>query len=199
MLGFSPPFFLSKFTWKFCNNSSAPVAFSASAGLPSKPSWMGQEHKQAVACSLCRALVLQLTSFAASLLIPSQVPQEPLLWQIPFGFTGPWGGLLGANWHSPPISHVQGNLQTALRGSPSPAPNRLLLLPPLSDASSPFPADLPESGEMWKVKDKTGFYRARGAFLYRKEGNTSVGFYFFSPSSSKKYKGTLCLKCECRL
>lgn len=47
-----------------------------------------------------------------------------------------WGG----TWHSPPISHVQDNLQTALKGSPSPATNRLLLLPPLSDASSPFPS-----------------------------------------------------------
>lgn len=79
----------------------------------------------------------------------SQVPREPLLWQIPFGFTGPRGGAVGAPWHGPPISHVKSNLQAALRGSPSPAPNRLLLLPPLSAGIGRlFPADLPARGEM---------------------------------------------------
>lgn len=51
-LRFSPPFFLSKFTWKFRNNSAA-VAFSVSAGLCSKPSWSHQEPESSGQTSNC--------------------------------------------------------------------------------------------------------------------------------------------------
>lgn len=80
------------------------------------------------------------------------------------------------------ISHVKSNLQAALRGSPSPAPNRLLLLPPLSAGIGRlFPADLPARGEMWKVRDKNVFYRVRGSFLVQKGRKYLCGILFFSP------------------
>lgn len=82
-------------------------------------------QRQALVCSQRRpvpsglpALRRRRPSFSQ---VP-QVPREPLLWQIPFGFTGPRGGAVGATWHGPPSSHVQSNLQTALGGSRSPGP-----------------------------------------------------------------------------
>lgn len=105
-------------------------------------------------------------------------------------------GAVGATWQGPPVSHVRSNLQTALGGSPSPAPNRLLLLPALSAGIRRFSPQLTclRVARCEKLETKMVSPDGGGAFLYRKEGNTSVGFYFFSPpSSSKKYKETLSL------
>lgn len=56
---------------------------------------------------------------------------------------------MGAAWQGPLISHVNSDLQTALGGSRSPAPHRLLLVPPLSVGVGRLsPADLPARGEM---------------------------------------------------
>lgn len=60
-----------------------------------------------------------------------QSPPEPLLWQIPFGLTGPRGGAVGATWQGPPISHIRSNLQSAVGGSLSPAPQRAAPVPPI--------------------------------------------------------------------
>ena len=83
-------------------------------------------------------------------LILSQVPREALLWQIPFGFKGPRGGaagLLGVAPQSPMLGATC--VPAALGGSASPAPNRLLLFPPIvCGIGRLFPADLPASGEM---------------------------------------------------
>lgn len=126
----------------------------------------------------------------------SQVPREPLLWQIPFGFTRPRGGAVGAAWHGPPLSHVRSNLQTAQEGaSAQPWAGRCYAPPPLSAGIGRLsPADLPASGEMWKVRDKNGLSRRRGSFLVQKGRKYLCGILFFSPpSSSKKYKETLSL------
>lgn len=83
-----------------------------------------------VVCSLRRACALQDTGFAAPSADPFlQSPPEPLLWQIPFGLTGPRGGAVGAAWQSPPISHIRSNLQSAVGGSLSPAPQQAAPVP----------------------------------------------------------------------
>lgn len=128
----------------------------------------------------------------------TQVPWEPLLWQIPFGFTGPRGGGRGGPLAGPtslPRSEQFTN-RSRREPEPEPGPNRLLLLPALSAGIRRFSPQLTclRVARCEKLETKMVSPDGGGAFLYRKEGNTSVGFYFFSPpSSSKKYKETLSL------
>lgn len=62
--------------------------------------------------------------------ITSEFPWEPLLWQIPFGFTRPKGGKLGMDHKSLTLGTICKPRTEAARVRPQ---NRLLLLVPLSE------------------------------------------------------------------
>lgn len=92
-------------------------------------------------------------------------------------------------WHCPPISHVQDHLQTALRGSPGPTtPSRRPHKHHCLHGACLFPADLPESGEMWKVRDKLASTEGGELSCTERKEIPLWDFIFFPSSSSKKKK-----------
>lgn len=92
-------------------------------------------------------------------------------------------------WHCPPISHVQDHLQTALRGSPGPTtPNRRPHKHHCLHRACLFPADLPEKGEMWKVRDKLASTEGGELSCTERKEIPLWDFIFFPSSSSKKKK-----------
>lgn len=192
------------FTGKSQNNFSAAVVFSVSIGLFFKPLWSHLEPASSADTSSrlfptrgpCPP-VYQLCTPTHPRLIPSQAPWGPLLWQISQGLQEGCWGPLGTAHQSPTFGSICKLLSEGVRVRPQTGCScyhhclQIGLL---------FPADLPVSGKMRKVRDKTGFYGARGSFLVQKGRKYLCGIlFFFPPSSSKKYKETLCLKCECRL
>lgn len=128
-------------------------------------------------------------------LILSQVPREALLWQIPFGFKGPRGGASGLLGVAPQSPMLGATCQPLAEGARA-RPRTGCSWPPtpiVCGIGRLFPADLPASGEMWKVRDKNGLYRVRGSFLVQKGRKYLCGILFPPHPSSKKYKEALCL------
>lgn len=97
---------------------------------------------------------------------------------------GPWGAVGHGVIPQSPTLRVTCKLPW--RESWAQPPNRLSLFHCLRDRGVFSQLTCLQVERCGKVRDKNGLYRVR-AFLYRKEGNTSVGFYF-SPSSSKNTK-----------
>lgn len=141
--------------------------------------------------------VYQLCAPTHPRLIPSQAPWRPLLWQISQGLQEGCWGPLGTAHQSPTFS---GQFANCSRREPESSPEQAAPVTTIVYRSVFFSQlTCLWVGRWGKLETKLVSTERGGAFLYRKEGNTSVGFYFFPPSSSKKYKETLCLKCECRL
>lgn len=195
--------FLCNFTWKFQNNSSflCHLVFSGSIGLfLSLHGPMLSHHCSAETSGylfptqgLCPPVYIRALRLPR--LILSQVPLEPLLWQIPFGLTGPRGGAVGATWQGPPIPHIRSNLQTALGGSSSPARTGCSCSPPhcLREWGA-----FPQLTCLWverceKLRDKNGFYRRRGSFLVQKGRKYLCGILFPRPFIQKIQRHSLSL------
>lgn len=127
------------------------LALSGSSGSRWKSAWPDAEAaslcRQAAVCS-SRAWVLQCTVLQLPGLSLSQVPWEPLLWRIPFGFTGPRGGAarpLGRAPQSPTLGATCKLLSEGARAQPSTGCSRY---PIVCGVGRLFPADLPVRGEM---------------------------------------------------
>lgn len=104
---------------------------------------------------------------------------------------GPWGPL-GTAPHSPTF----GAIYKLLRRERAPSPERVAVTPPphCLRGSGAFPQlTCLRVARCEKLETKMVSPDGGGAFLYRKEGNTSVGFYFFLPPLHPKNTKRLCL------
>lgn len=124
---------------------------------------------------------------------------KPLLWRIPFGFTGPGRGqgTLGTAPQSP-------TFRTICKLLSERAPDQPLTDAPVSAIVCPWLAfsqlTCLRVGRCEKLESNELPPR-EGSFLGQKGRKYLCGISFFFPSSSskKKYKETLCLKRERRL
>lgn len=130
----------------------ALIYFEALSG----PIWsLWPQQRQALPCSqtghrqACRVPTTQPYVHRP----PPQAPLEAAFVADSIWFHRTWKRTRDT-WHCPPISHVQDHLQTALGASPRPTPNRRSRKRHCLPMACLFPADLPESGEMWKVRVK---------------------------------------------
>lgn len=195
-LGFSQMFSFCRFAGTSQDSPSflgRRFAFSGSDGSVGKPAaaWCsGSIALQTSNClfpeqGLCPPLYW-LCSFPR--LIFSQVPREPLLWQIPLGFTGPRGGAagpLGTAPQSPTLGAVCKRRAEGAGGQPGTGCSCYRIVCGVRVLSQPtcLRAERCEKLETKMVPAEWG-----GAFLHRKEGNTSVGFYFSPPLHPKNTK-----------
>lgn len=108
------------------------------------------------------------------------------------GLQAGWWGPLGRAHQSPTLGAI---CKLLLEGAQAQPRTGCPCSPPIVCRIGRLsPADLPASGEMWKVRDKNGFYRGRGKLSCTERKEIPLwDFIFFPPSSSKKYKETLCL------
>lgn len=169
----------------FRTSSLLQVAFSGSVGLFLKPQWFDFEP-----ASLCRDKQLlvrhtepvpscyQLCSFLSWSLLKAPGSHfcgrfHLVSQRLEKGQRGP----LGLVHQSPTLGAICKPLSGAR--SLELGRNRLLLLPPLSQDPFAFSQlTCLRVGKCEKLETKLVSSEWGGAFLYRKEGNTSVGFYF---------------------
>lgn len=124
--------------------------------------------------------------------ITSEFPWEPLLWQIPFGFTRPKGGRLGIDHKSLTLGTICKPQTEAARVRPQ---NRLLLLVPLSErdwfAISQMTCLCVERCE--KLETKMFSTEWGGSFLVQKGRKYLCGILFFPLFIQKIQRGPLSL------
>ena len=123
----------------------------------------------------------------------SQVPWEPLLWQIPFGFKGPWEGQRGHLAWSPQSPTLRVTCRLPWR-EPKPSPKQAAPVLPIVCGPGVFSKlTCLQVERCEKLGTKMVSTEWGRAFLYRKEGNTSVGFYFHPLSIQKIQRDSLSL------
>lgn len=164
------------------------------SGSPRGPRWSPPQSTETSGCLSGQGLCPPVTGYQAPLADPFSSPREALLWPIPFGLTGPRGGVVGAAWQGPPISHIRSILQTGPGGSSSPAPGQAAPVPPLCAGIGRLsPVDLPASGDMWKVKRQKWFLQREGERSCTERKEIPLWDFFPPSSSSKKYRDSLSL------
>ena len=189
-LGFSQMFFLRKFIGKFQNNSLVLCVF--------RQRWFTFEGRGRCRGSITlqtrsrlfpeQGLCPPLCRLCSSLGWSSQVPWEPLLWQIPFGFKGPREGRRGHLAWSPQSPTLRVTCRLPWR-EPEPNPKQAAPVPPIVCGPGVFSQlTCLQVERCEKLETKMVSTEWERAFLYRKEGNTSVGFYFSPPLHPKNTK-----------
>lgn len=137
------------------------------------------------------ACALQLPALRLPWLILSPVPGRHFCGLFPLvsqGLEEGWWGPLGRAHRSPTL----GAFCKPVRRELEPSPEQAAPVPPLCARIGRLsPADLPASGDMWKVRDKNGFCRGRGSALVQKGRKYLCGI--FSPALHPKNTETLCL------